>query len=262
MPSGRELLVGIKQPGDEFGELSALDGRPRSASAAAIDQTVVAEVPLRPAASSTPARRSTTPLGGGLSEPQCPAPAGERSPRRPQFEQRGRTHRQDARRTGVADDAPQRWVDGVRGTDHPVRPRRLDRHDPRVDGAGVGRVSSGRARGRHVAAASSCWTRVAGAISCRRSDPDATMTGWRRRGSTTSSSANSCNSSRTDPTPTSDRCALPVGWPALRRAGRRPGASGRVADGPDRPAGSFAALLFHPRREQRGADPLRGRTVA
>ncbi len=44
MPSGRELLVGIKSPGDEFGELSALDGRPRSASAAALDVTVVAEV--------------------------------------------------------------------------------------------------------------------------------------------------------------------------------------------------------------------------
>lgn len=44
MPSGRELLVGIKSPGDEFGELSALDGRPRSASAAALDPTVVAEV--------------------------------------------------------------------------------------------------------------------------------------------------------------------------------------------------------------------------
>jgi CRP/FNR family transcriptional regulator, cyclic AMP receptor protein len=44
MPSGRELLVGIKMPGDEFGELSALDGRPRSASASAIDRTVVAEL--------------------------------------------------------------------------------------------------------------------------------------------------------------------------------------------------------------------------
>ncbi len=44
MPSGRELLVGIKLPGDEFGELSALDGRPRSASAAAIGPTVVAEL--------------------------------------------------------------------------------------------------------------------------------------------------------------------------------------------------------------------------
>lgn len=41
-PSGRELLIGIKVPGDEFGELSAIDGRPRSASAAAIDHTVVA----------------------------------------------------------------------------------------------------------------------------------------------------------------------------------------------------------------------------
>jgi CRP-like cAMP-binding protein len=44
MPSGRELLVGIKSPGDEFGELSALDGRPRSASAAALGPTVVAEI--------------------------------------------------------------------------------------------------------------------------------------------------------------------------------------------------------------------------
>ena len=44
MPSGRELLIGIKSPGDEFGELSALDGRPRSASAAALDPTVVAEI--------------------------------------------------------------------------------------------------------------------------------------------------------------------------------------------------------------------------
>ena len=44
-PSGRELLVGVKAPGDEFGELSALDRRPRSASAAAIDHTVVATLP-------------------------------------------------------------------------------------------------------------------------------------------------------------------------------------------------------------------------
>ena len=40
MPSGRELLVGIKAPGEEFGELSALDGRPRSASAAACSRDV------------------------------------------------------------------------------------------------------------------------------------------------------------------------------------------------------------------------------
>ena len=44
MPSGRELLVGIRLPGDQFGELSALDGRPRAASAAAIGPTVVAEL--------------------------------------------------------------------------------------------------------------------------------------------------------------------------------------------------------------------------
>ena len=43
-PSGQELLIGIKTPGEEFGELSALDGRPRSASASALDRTVVAEL--------------------------------------------------------------------------------------------------------------------------------------------------------------------------------------------------------------------------
>ena len=42
MPSGRELLIGLKMPFDEFGELSALDGRPRSASAAAHGPAVVA----------------------------------------------------------------------------------------------------------------------------------------------------------------------------------------------------------------------------
>ena len=40
-PSGRELLLGIKRPGEEFGELSALDGRPRSASAVAIENSTV-----------------------------------------------------------------------------------------------------------------------------------------------------------------------------------------------------------------------------
>ncbi|MGB0114430.1 MAG: Crp/Fnr family transcriptional regulator [Ilumatobacteraceae bacterium] len=42
LPSGRELLLGVKSRGDEFGELSALDGRPRSASVAAIEPSVVA----------------------------------------------------------------------------------------------------------------------------------------------------------------------------------------------------------------------------
>lgn len=41
-PSGCELLIGVKTPFEEFGELSALDGRPRSASAAALEPTVVA----------------------------------------------------------------------------------------------------------------------------------------------------------------------------------------------------------------------------
>jgi CRP/FNR family cyclic AMP-dependent transcriptional regulator len=40
-PSGRELLLGIKRPGEEFGELSALDGRSRSASAVAIEASSV-----------------------------------------------------------------------------------------------------------------------------------------------------------------------------------------------------------------------------
>lgn len=41
LPSGRELILGRKEPGDLFGELSALDHRPRSASAAAEVATVV-----------------------------------------------------------------------------------------------------------------------------------------------------------------------------------------------------------------------------
>lgn len=45
MPSGRELLLGVKMPGDEFGALSAFDGRPRSASAAVMDPTVVSVLP-------------------------------------------------------------------------------------------------------------------------------------------------------------------------------------------------------------------------
>jgi CRP/FNR family cyclic AMP-dependent transcriptional regulator len=45
LPSGQELLLGMKVPGDEFGELSAIDGRPRSASAMATDRSVVAELP-------------------------------------------------------------------------------------------------------------------------------------------------------------------------------------------------------------------------
>ncbi len=78
-PSGRELLVGIKAPGDEFGELSALDGRPRSASAAAIDHTVVAVLPA--ARYMDLLLASSTPLGVGVPEPECRAAPGERSPR-------------------------------------------------------------------------------------------------------------------------------------------------------------------------------------
>jgi CRP/FNR family transcriptional regulator, cyclic AMP receptor protein len=44
LPSGQELLIGMKTAGDEFGELSAIDGRPRSASARALERSVVAEL--------------------------------------------------------------------------------------------------------------------------------------------------------------------------------------------------------------------------
>lgn len=36
-PSGREIVLAIKAPGDLLGELSAIDGRPRSATAVAIE---------------------------------------------------------------------------------------------------------------------------------------------------------------------------------------------------------------------------------
>jgi len=45
LPSGRELLLGRKHPGEAFGELSAIDGRPRSASAVATEPSVVAHLP-------------------------------------------------------------------------------------------------------------------------------------------------------------------------------------------------------------------------
>ncbi|RLE26177.1 MAG: hypothetical protein DRJ50_01460 [Actinobacteria bacterium] len=44
-PSGRELLLGIKRAGEEFGEVSAFDGRPRSASAVALEASSVFELP-------------------------------------------------------------------------------------------------------------------------------------------------------------------------------------------------------------------------
>ena len=43
-PSGSELLLGIKRPGEEFGEVSALDSRPRSASAVALEASAVFEL--------------------------------------------------------------------------------------------------------------------------------------------------------------------------------------------------------------------------
>jgi len=42
LPSGRELLLGMKTPGQAFGELSAIDHGSRSASARAVDDVAVA----------------------------------------------------------------------------------------------------------------------------------------------------------------------------------------------------------------------------
>lgn len=44
-PAARELLLGIKSPVQAFGELSAIDGRPRSASAVATEMSIVAQLP-------------------------------------------------------------------------------------------------------------------------------------------------------------------------------------------------------------------------
>ncbi len=43
-PTGRDLLLGLKGPGQAFGELSAIDLRPRSAAASAIERSVVAQL--------------------------------------------------------------------------------------------------------------------------------------------------------------------------------------------------------------------------
>ncbi len=45
LPSGRELVMGRKHPGEAFGELSAIDARPRSASAVAIEPSLVVHMP-------------------------------------------------------------------------------------------------------------------------------------------------------------------------------------------------------------------------
>ncbi len=44
LPSGRELVMGRKHPGEAFGELSAIDARPRAASAVAVEASVVAQM--------------------------------------------------------------------------------------------------------------------------------------------------------------------------------------------------------------------------
>src|SRR5207237_1184767 len=43
--SGREIGLNLLMPGDYFGELSIIDGQPRSASVVAIENSVVALVP-------------------------------------------------------------------------------------------------------------------------------------------------------------------------------------------------------------------------
>ena len=43
-PTGRDLLLGMKGPGHAFGELSAIDLRPRSAAASAVERSVVAQL--------------------------------------------------------------------------------------------------------------------------------------------------------------------------------------------------------------------------
>ncbi len=45
LPSGRELVLGRKHPGEAFGELSAIDDRPRSDCAVAVEPSVVAHMP-------------------------------------------------------------------------------------------------------------------------------------------------------------------------------------------------------------------------
>jgi CRP-like cAMP-binding protein len=43
-PAGHDLLLGIKHPGQAFGELSAIDGRPRAGSVAAMEPCIVAQM--------------------------------------------------------------------------------------------------------------------------------------------------------------------------------------------------------------------------
>lgn len=43
-PAGRDLLLGVKSAGHAFGELSAIDLRPRSAAASAMERTVVSQL--------------------------------------------------------------------------------------------------------------------------------------------------------------------------------------------------------------------------
>lgn len=43
--SGREIVIGLRCPGDQFGELSAITRRPRMASASAAEDSVVAHMP-------------------------------------------------------------------------------------------------------------------------------------------------------------------------------------------------------------------------
>ena len=45
-PTGGRLVLAVKEPGDVFGELGALDGQPRSASAVALERAELLQVPV------------------------------------------------------------------------------------------------------------------------------------------------------------------------------------------------------------------------
>jgi CRP-like cAMP-binding protein len=43
--AGREMLIGFKHPGEQFGELSAITSRPRMSSAVTVEDSIVAHMP-------------------------------------------------------------------------------------------------------------------------------------------------------------------------------------------------------------------------
>ena len=132
LSSGRELVLGTKEPGEVFGEIAALDTLPRSAGASAVGQTVVASMPgdrfaeevFRDSALALEVLR-----GLAADPPRDGGPVGAHQ--RLHGGAHG-THDPGTRRgDGVA-----RSVGESRATDHAGRSRRPDRRDPRVDRAG------------------------------------------------------------------------------------------------------------------------------